>query len=146
MRYFEDLAVGQKHAYGEYVVDREEMIRFAAAYDPQPFHLSDEGGAKTLFGRMVASGWHTAAMSMRMNVAELRDGETLIAAGIEDMKFLRPVHAGDVLRCEAEIIDTRSSRSNTGVGFARIKIVVFNQDNVPVLSYVGNQLHPRRPT
>ncbi len=145
MRYFEDLAVGQKHAYGEYVVDREEMIRFAAAYDPQPFHLSDEGGAKTLFGRMVASGWHTAAMSMRMNVAELRDGETLIAAGIEDMKFLRPVHAGDVLRCEAEIIDTRSSRSNTGVGFARIKIVVFNQDNVPVLSYVGNQLHPRRP-
>lgn len=145
MRYFEDLAVGQKHAYGEYVVDREEMIRFAAAYDPQPFHLSDEGGAKTLFGRMVASGWHTAAMSMRMNVSELRDGETLIAAGIEDMKFLRPVHAGDVLRCEAEIIDTRSSRSNTGVGFARIKIVVFNQDNVPVLSYVGNQLHPRRP-
>ncbi len=145
MRYLEDLVAGQKHSYGRYVVDREELIRFASAFDPQPFHLSDEGGRDTLFGRLVASGWHTAAMSMRMNVEQLRDGETLIAVGIDDMRFLKPVHAGDVLRCEAEIIDTRTSRSNPTSGFARIRIVVFNQDDVPVLSYVGNQIHPRRP-
>jgi acyl dehydratase len=102
MRYFEDLNIGETASFGSYHVTREEVLAFAQRYDPQPFHLSDEAAAKTHFGRMSASGWHSCAMSMSMLVAHMKEHPqaSLGAAGIDELRWLKPVHPGDTLRCE----------------------------------------------
>jgi len=113
MQYFEDIVPGTKQAFGAYPVTREEVMAFAKAYDPQPFHLSDEAAATTHFGRLSASGWHTCAMTMAMLVANLEANEQagLGSPGIEDLQWLKPVYPGDTLRCETEILDKRASSS-----------------------------------
>ena len=103
-RYFEDMEVGSIDRFGRYEVTREEVLDFAGRYDPQPFHLSDEAAAKSIFGRVAASGWHTAAMTMRMSVDHFRTNRQagLGSPGIDELKWLKPVYPGDTLRCEAK--------------------------------------------
>jgi acyl dehydratase len=147
MPYLEDFAVGDRTAYGRYEVTREEVVAFAERYDPQPFHLSDEGAAATHFGRLAASGWQTCAMSMAMNVAALRDAEeggSLGAVGIDELRWLRPVHPGDVLRCESEVLEVRPSASRPDMGSVRSRLTVFNQQGEAVLRYVPIVLYRRR--
>jgi acyl dehydratase len=146
--WFEDLVVGHVERFGRYEVTRQEVLDFAARYDPQPFHLDDEAAAKSpLFGRLAASGWHTAAMGMRMAVDHWTTLglSTLGAAGIEDLRFLSPVFPGDVLRSEEEVLDLRVSASRPGVGIVRSRTTILNQDDVPVLSHVATVFVPRRP-
>jgi acyl dehydratase len=147
MQYFEDLAVGQKASFGHYEVTRDEVTAFAAKYDPQPFHLSDEAAAQTHFGRLSASGWHTCAMTMAMVVENLKAVEQagLGAAGIDELRWLKPVYPGDTLRCETEILETNASRSRPEMGSFRSRMTVFNQHDVPVMSFVSIGLIRRRP-
>lgn len=147
MLYLEDLEVGQKAAFGEYHVTREEVLAFARKYDPQPFHLSDEAAAKTHFGRIAASGWHTTAMVMAMIVENIhRTGEQgLGSPGIDELRWLKPVYPGDTLRCETEVLEVRPSRSKPHLGSYRASMKVLNQHNVPVMTYISNVLIARRP-
>jgi len=147
MQYFEDLVVGGKASFGSYEVTREEVIAFAQRYDPQPFHLSDEAAAATHFGRLSASGWHTCAMTMSMVVANLKDNQQagLGSPGIDELRWLRPVYPGDVLRCESEILDKRASESRPEMGIFHSRMTVFNQHDKPVMTFVSTGLVATRP-
>jgi len=146
-RYLEDVEVGVVRRFGRYEVTREEVIAFATKYDPQPFHLSDEAAAATHFGRLSASGWHSCAMTMAMIVEDLKaSGEAgLGSPGIDELRWLRPVHPGDTLRCEGEVLEKRRSASRPEMGIVRSRTTVFNQDDVAVLSFVSNALVATRP-
>lgn len=134
--YFEDLKIGTKASFGRYEVTREEVIDFASKYDPQPFHLSDEAAAKTHFGRISASGWHTCAMVMRMlvdNITENRQAG-LGSPGLDELRWLKPVYPGDVLRVETELLSKKQSQSRPKMGSFQSVVSVFNQDGVKVCS------------
>ncbi len=139
MKYFEDIEVGSRNSFGNYKVTREEVIEFATKYDPQAFHLNDEAAAKTYFGKVSASGWHTCAMTMRMLVDDMagQDVASLGSPGVDEIRWLRPVYPGDTLRCESEIIDKRQSSSKPEMGSYRSKITILNQDDQPVLTMVS---------
>ncbi|MES2097398.1 MAG: MaoC family dehydratase [Pseudomonadota bacterium] len=142
LKYYEDLVVGTKSSFGSYRVAREEVIEFASKYDPQPFHLSDEAAAQTYFGRLSASGWHTAAMAMRMGVDHMATTRTagLGSPGIDELRWIKPVYPGDTLRCESELIDKRVSKSRPDMGITKGRTTVFNQHDEPVMSFIGNGL------
>lgn len=146
MLYLEDIKIGAKHSFGRYEVTRDEVIEFASKYDPQPFHLSDEAAARTHFGRIAASGWHTCAMTMRMmvdNMGELGNSG-MGSPGWDELRWLRPVYPGDVLRVETEVLEVRPSRSKPEMGSIRSAIRVFNQDNEPVMTVTSIGLMRRR--
>ena len=147
MIYFEDLEVGQKHAFGAYPVTREEVLEFARKYDPQPFHLSDEAAAETHFGRLAASGWHTGAMAMAMIVESMKDRPQagLGSPGLDELRWLKPVYPGDTLRVESEIVEVRPSRSKPDIGSFRTRVTVVNQDDAPVMTFTSIVLMRRRP-
>jgi acyl dehydratase len=136
MQYYEDIPVGQKHAFGSYAVTREEVLEFAGKYDPQPFHLDDEAAARTHFGRLSASGWHTCAMVMAMLVGNLRlrDQAGLGSPGVDQLRWLKPVYPGDTLRVETEVVEKRRSASRREMGIFKSKVMVFNQNDEPVLA------------
>ena len=147
MIYLEDLEVGAETYFGAYEVTREEVIDFARKYDPQPFHLSDEAAAKTHFGRLAASGWHTCAMTMaviaRHVVATEQAG--LGSPGVDDLRWLKPVYPGDTLHVNSRIVEVRPSRSKPEIGSFRSATTVANQDGVPVLTFTSIVLMRRRP-
>ncbi|HEU0044131.1 MaoC family dehydratase [Sphingomonas sp.] len=147
MQYFEDLVVGAKSSFGRYAVTREEVLAFAEKFDPQPFHLSDEAAAETHFGRLSASGWHTGAMSMAMLVENLKAQRQagLGSPGMDELRWLKPVYPGDVLRCETELLHKRVSATRPEMGIFKTALVVFNQHDEPVMSYVSNGLIRTRP-
>ena len=147
MIYLEDLEAGQESYFGSYEVMREEVIDFARKYDPQPFHLSDEAAAKTHFGRLAASGWHTCAMVMAViakNVIETEQAG-LGSPGVDELRWLKPVYPGDTLHVSTRIIETRPSRSKPEIGSFRSETTVTNQDKVPVLTFTSIVLMRRRP-
>jgi acyl dehydratase len=142
MQFYEDIAVGQKSAFGQYEVTREEVVDFAQKYDPQPFHLDDEAAAKTHFGRISASGWHTCAMTMSMLVANLTANKQagLGSPGVDELRWKKPVYPGDTLRCETEVIEKRRSASRPEMGVYRSRVRVLNQDDLPVMTFISNGL------
>lgn len=147
MRYFEDLEVGSETYFGAYEVTREEMLEFARKYDPQPFHLSNEAAARTHFGRLAASGWHTCAMTMavlaRYSVKHEQAG--LGSPGIDELRWRKPVYPGDTLHVRGKIVDKRASRSRPEMGSFRTEMTVTNQDDQPVLTFTSIVLIQRRP-
>ncbi len=147
MQYLEDINVGDKSSYGNYKVTREEVLEFASKYDPQPFHLDDEAAAKTHFGRISASGWHTAAMTMAMLVENLKKHRQagLGSPGLDELRWLKPVYPGDTLRVESEITEVRPSRSRPEMGSIHSTITVYNQDDVPVMRMKSIGLVATRP-
>ena len=142
MLYFEDISIGEKQSFGRYEVTREEVIAFASRYDPQPFHLDDAAAAKTHFGQLSASGWHTCAMTMAMMVENMKDTQQagLGSPGVEDLRWLRPVYPGDTLRCETEVLEKRRSASRPEMGLFKSRATVFNQDDQPVLAMTSTGL------
>src|SRR4029453_1189515 len=128
MQYFEDIAVGAKSRFGRYEVTREEVIAFAAKYDPQPFHLSDEAAAATHFGRLSASGWQTCAMTMSMVVENLKahNQAGLGSPGVDELRWLKPVYPGDVLTVHGKIVEKTPSRSKPDIGSVRTETTVVN--------------------
>ena len=147
MLYFEDVEIGAKSAFGRYEVTREEVTEFAGKYDPQPFHLSDEAAAETYFGKLSASGWHTTAMTMRMLVENMSAVQQagLGSPGIDELRWLKPVYPGDVLRVETEIVEKRPSRSRADMGSYKSRITVLNQDEAAVMTMLSIGLVRRRP-
>lgn len=148
MEYFEDVAVGDTARFGACVVDRDEVIAFARQYDPQPFHLSDDPAAKTPFKRLAASGWHTCAMTMAMTVEHSRTRRQALlgSPGIDELRWLKPVYPGDKLRCETKVIEARRSRSRPAMGLIKTRVTVLNQDDVAVMTFIGNMMIQARPS
>ena len=147
MQYFEHLEVGAETYFGSYDVTREEILDFARKYDPQPFHLSDEEAAKTHFGRIAASGWHTCAMSMAVVARRVVDQEQagLGSPGIDELRWRRPVYPGDTLHVRGKIVEKRPSRSRPKIGSFRSEMTVTNQDDQVVMTFTSIVLIRRRP-
>jgi acyl dehydratase len=147
MRYFEDLEIGAETNFGSYAVTREEVLDFARKYDPQPFHLSDEEAAKTHFGRLAASGWHTCAMTMAVIARHVVEGEQegLGSPGVDELRWLKPVYPGDTLHVTGKLIEKTPSRSKPEIGSFRTETTVTNQDGVPVMRFTSIVLIRRRP-
>lgn len=144
-RVYEDLAVGQTFGTGTVTVDLAAIQAFAASYDPQPFHLEESAARSSLFGELVASGWHTAALTMRLMVqGELRIAGGLIGLGAEELRWPRPVRPGDVLRVETEVLELRPSQSQPSRGVVKVRNTTLNQDDQPVMIAIVNMIVPRR--
>jgi acyl dehydratase len=145
-RYYEDLETGDTYALeGRYEVDREEITAFAEQYDPQPFHLEEAAAADSVFGGLVASGWHTAAMCMRLVVDDFLDPETSMgASGVADLEWIEPVRPGDTLRVEVETLETRPSENRPEMGHVRMKLTGYNQHDDAVIEWVSDGMVRRR--
>ncbi len=145
-RYLEDFAAGQKFGSGKLRVERERVKSFAAEFDPQPFHLDEDAATSSLFGGLAASGWHTAALTMRLLVeSELKPAGGIVGAGFDEFRWPRPVRPGDELHLEIEVLEARASRSRADQGVIKVKTTTVNQNGEPVQVSVGNLIVPRRP-
>ena len=147
MKYFEDIEVGDETLFGHYDVTREEVLEFARKYDPQPFHLSDEAAAKTHFGRLAASGWHTCAMTMAVIARHVVEEEQagLGSPGVDELRWLKPVYPGDRLTVRGRVVETTPSRSKPHIGSVRTEMHISNQDDVDVMRFTSIVLMLRRP-
>jgi acyl dehydratase len=147
MIYFEDLEVGLETYFGSCEVTREEVLDFARKYDPQPFHLSDEAAAKTYFGRLAASGWHTCGMTMAVIVRHFSEHPQagLGSPGVDELRWLKPVYPGDTLHVRGRVVEKTASRSKPDLGSFRTETTVTNQDDVAVLRFTSIVLIRRRP-
>jgi acyl dehydratase len=144
--YLEDLTVGDRFYSDSLTVDESEIKAFAARYDPQIFHLDHEAAKNTLFGGLAASGWHTAALTMRLKVTSgLPIANGLIGAGVE-LNWPRPVRPGDTLRVEIEVMDIKPSRSRPDRGIVTLRSLTLNQQDEVVLEMTAKNVVFRRPS
>ena len=145
IEWFDDLAVGMHFRSSEKVVMREDIKRFATEFDPQPFHLDEAAAEQTVFKGLAASGWHTAAIAMRLAV-ELRPfgPHPLLGLGVDELRWLAPVRPGDTLHLEGEVIELTPSKTKPQ-GIARIKWTAFNQHGERVYTFTPIAVVPRRP-
>jgi acyl dehydratase len=145
VRYLEDLHVGDRFESGSYEVTERAIMEFAREFDPQPFHLDRGAAEKSVFRGLVASGWHTAAITMRLLVTSgLNLAGGAIGLGVDELRFPLPVRPGDVLRLELEIVDVRESRSKPDRGTARIRYATRNQKDEVVFTQPATVLVPKR--
>ena len=147
MKYFDDVELGDETVFGHYDVTREEVLEFARKYDPQPFHLSDEAAAKTHFGRIAASGWHTCAMTMAVIARYVVDDEQagLGSPGVDELRWLKPVYPGDRLTVRGTVVEKIPSRSKPQIGVIRTRTTVTNQDGIDVMRFTSIVMMQRRP-
>ena len=144
-RYLEDFEAGQKFGSGRLVVEEARIKSFAAEFDPQPFHLDEAAARASVFAGLAASGWHTAAMTMRLLVeSDLRPAGGIVGAGFDEFRWPRPVRPGDELRVESEILEVRASKSRPDQGWVKVRTTTYNQNNEAVQVNVGNLIVPRR--
>jgi acyl dehydratase len=146
-RYFEDFAVGQVFKpSGRVRVEKEDIIAFARKFDPQPFHLDEEAARHSIFGRLVASGWHTAAMTMSLIArADYRAAGGTVGLGFDSLRWPVPVVPGDELHIVSEVLEVRPSRSRPDRGLVKVRTQTFNQNGEVVQEVIGNAMVPRRP-
>jgi len=145
VRYLEDFAVGQTFGSGRLRIDRRRIETFAAEFDPQPFHLDEQAARSTLFGGLAASGWHTAAVSMRLLVEnELKPAGGIIGAGFDELRWPRPVRPDDELRVESEVLEVRPSQSRPNQGLLKLWMTTLNQNGEAVQVAIGYLLVQRR--
>ncbi|HXX32507.1 MAG TPA: MaoC family dehydratase [Myxococcaceae bacterium] len=141
----EDLAPGQRRSFGPRVLTREEIIAFARDWDPQPFHLDEEAAARSPFGGLIASGWQTAALCMRLVVDGLLAGSTSMGSpGLDELRWLKPVRPGDAITVELTILEVTPSRSKPDRGTARISYVCTNQKGETVMTMIARSMFLRR--
>ncbi|HKX07364.1 MAG TPA: MaoC family dehydratase [Stellaceae bacterium] len=146
-RYLEDYAVGQRYGSGRLTVDAGQIKAFATEFDPQPFHLDAAAARDTVFQGLAASGWHTAALSMRLLVeGELKPMGGIIGLGFEELRWPKPVRPGDELRVESEVLEARPSKSRPDQGLIKVRTTTLNQRDEAVQVNVGTLLVLRRPT
>jgi len=143
-RYFEDLKAGDRFKSATYSVSEDQIISFAREFDPQPFHLDPAVARQTMFKGLIASGWHTAAITMRLFVQTLNFAEGAIGLGVDELRWPNAVRAGDVLQVETEIVDLRESRSKPSHGIVRIRNVTTNQRGEVVQTMFASALVFRR--
>jgi acyl dehydratase len=146
-RYLEDFAVGQIFGSARLRIDADQIKRFAAEFDPQPFHLDEEAARASIFQGLAASGWHTAALTMRLLVdSELKPAGGLVGAGFDEFRWPRPVRPGDELRVESEVLELRPSKSRPGQGLVKVRMTTLNQNGEAVQILIANIVVPRRQT
>src|SRR5215469_9284669 len=142
--YFDDLKVGDTFKSEPLNVTEKQLIEFAHKFDPQMFHLSRKAAERTIFKGLIASGWHTAAISMRLFVRTLNFAEGAIGLGVDELRWPNAVRPGNVLMVETEILELRSSRSRPGHGIIRFRNVTTNQRGEVVQTMMANAMVPRR--
>ena len=144
-RYLEDFAVGQVFKSGRKRVDKDEIFAFAREFDPQPFHLDENAARQSPFAGLAASGWHTAAMTMRLLVdGEFNPAGGILGVGFDELSWPRAVRPGDELHVYSEVLEVRPSKSRPDRGMIRVRNTTFNQNDEPVQVFTGNLLVPRR--
>jgi acyl dehydratase len=144
-RFLEDYAVGQVFGSGRLRVDAGQIREFAAAYDPQPFHLDEATARGTLFKGLAASGWHTAALTMRLLVdSDLKPAGGLIGSGLDELHWPLPVRPGDELQLRSEVLEVRRTKSRPHQGIVKVRTTTFNQHDQPVQVLVANLIVPAR--
>jgi acyl dehydratase len=144
-RYLEDFAVGQTFGSGRVRVDKERIKRFAAEFDPQPFHLDEDAARDTIFRGLVASGGYTAALTMRLLVeSEFNPAGGIVAAGVDELRWPLPVRPGDELQVESEVLEVRPSQSRRNRGMIKVRTTTLNQNGKAVQVFVANLIVLRR--
>lgn len=145
MRYWEDFAVGDVFDLGTRTVTREEIVAFASQWDPQPFHVDEQAARSSSFGGLIASGWHTASLCMRLYVdALLLDAASMGSPGLDEVRWLAPVRPDDTLSVSLSVLDTRPSSKEPGRGTVLLQWEAANQDGVVVLRMSGRGMFGRR--
>jgi acyl dehydratase len=144
-RYFEDFQLGDGLDSEPYTIDRDASLAFAKAYDPQPFHLDDAAAQASFFGKLVCSGWQTAAITMRLLVDSIVLGGTgIIGTGIDELRWTAPVAPGDTLRLHGELVEKRAWPGNKPRGILRFRLETINQDGLVVMTQFANCIVPKR--
>ncbi|GAC1407429.1 MAG: MaoC family dehydratase [Burkholderiaceae bacterium] len=143
--YFEDMVIGQTIAVGTHTVTAEEILAFATAFDPQPFHVDEEAAAASIYGRIIASGWHTCSMMMRLIVDNfLKDAASLGSPGVDEIRWIRPVHAGDTLSVSTTARAATPSISKPDRGVVATEWRALNQHGEVVATVKGMGMFLRR--
>jgi acyl dehydratase len=157
VRYFEDIVVGERTAVGRHTFTADDIKGFATRFDPQPFHVDEAAAERSHFGRLAASGWHSAVVWMRLMVAERRRqaeaargrGEPVAAMGpalgLRDLKWLKPIYVDDSVTYESEVIETRVSESRPNLGLLTVRSTGVNQRGELVISFISTTFVERRP-
>jgi acyl dehydratase len=144
--YFEDFVVGQLFRAGPLRIDKDDITRFAREFDPQPFHLDHEAAQRSFFRGLAASGWHTAAITMRLLIeSEFKPAGGIIGAGFDELRWPCPVRPGDELHIETEVLEIRPSRSKPERGLIKARTTTLNQNGETVQISIGNVMVSRRP-
>jgi acyl dehydratase len=143
--FFEDFAVGQVFVTGKLQVDTDQIKSFAKQFDPQPYHLDEDAAQKSPFRGLAASGWHTAALTMRLMVdGDFKPAGGILGVGFDALSWPKPVRPGDELHAKSEILEVRPSKSRADRGTIRVRTTTYNQNEEPVQHFTGNLLVPRR--
>jgi acyl dehydratase len=145
-RYFDDLKAGDRFQSETFEVPAKSIIEFAEKFDPQKFHLNAKSAERSIFKGLIASGWHTAAITMRLFVKTLSFAEGAIGLGVDELRWPNAVRPGDMLRVETEILETRLSRSKPSHGIIRLRNVTKNQRGEIVQTMTAHAMLPRRGT
>ena len=144
-QYFEDYTVGQTFLTGRHRIDKDQIVTFAKQFDPQFYHLDEEAAKNSPFKGLAASGWHTAAITMRLMVdGEFKPAGGILGVGFDELSWTRPVRPGDELYVKSEILEARPSKSKNDRGTIRVRNTTFNQNDEIVQTFTGNLLVPRR--
>lgn len=144
-RYFEDFTPGLSFGSGTVRIDTDQIVRFAAEFDPQPFHLDEEAARDTIFEGLAASGWHTAALTMKLLVeGDFKPAGGIIGVGFDELRWPRPVRPGDELRVQGEVLEARPSKSNPRQGLIKVRTTTMNQNGDVVQISIGTLVVPRR--
>lgn len=144
--YFEDIAVGDETTSHSRTVTKDEILDFARKYDPQSFHIDEEAAKKSIYGGLIASGWHTASNLMRLLVDNMTNNRAgLGSPGFDDLRWIRPVRPGDSLHYKSTVIETRRSESRPDMGIVRAEVRLYNQNDEAVLSMKSIGMVKARP-
>ena len=143
--YWEDFKPGESFPMGERVMDRDEMMAFARQFDPQPFHIDEEAAKHSMYGGLIASGWHSVALVMRMMCdSYLNQSASLGSPGVDNVRWLKPVRPGDTIRARRTVLESRASQSRPEMGLVKTRWEVFNQDDELVMTLEGYGMFRRR--
>jgi acyl dehydratase len=144
-RYLDDYVVGEVVTFGEIAVTKNDIVTFALQFDPQPFHVDETAAKASIFGGLVASGWHTACLMMRMMVDDFTSIHSTGSSGIDELRWLKPVRPGDTLSCRLTIVDVRPSLSRADRGAITQQVEVINGHGETVMTCTGKGFLMRRP-
>jgi len=145
-RYWEDFSVGQIEEFGNHTVSEDEIIEFATAFDPQSFHIDPDAAKDHFFGGLIASGWHTGSMLMRMIVKEqLANSSSMGSPGLDELRWITPVRPGETLKARSEVLEVHSHKTRDDRGFVKFRHTILNQDSDVKMTVISTTIFGRKP-